>query len=139
MSDHLSDLRNESVLSDESRDSVEDMSFGRSGSNQNSGVVNSYLAQSSNELVDIAGTCSDFKRSDETQGKQMKILLVMNQKNTFSSISFTHKTFFSTAGGMGHNLSNTKHCIVVFADAFKTVFSHTTERPQNTVAYSSNI
>ena len=83
MSDHLSDLRNESVLSDESRDSVEDTSFGRSGSNQNSGVVNSYLAQSSNELVDIAGTCSDFKRSDETQGKQMKILLVMNQKNTF--------------------------------------------------------
>ena len=67
---HLSDLRNESVLSDESRDSVEDMSFGRSGSNQNSGVVNNYLAQSSNELVDIAGTCIDFKRSDETQGNK---------------------------------------------------------------------
>ena len=69
ISDHLSYLRNESVLSDESRDSVEDMSFGRSGSNQNSGVANSNLAQSSNELVDMGGTCSDFELYDETQGQ----------------------------------------------------------------------
>ena len=45
------------------------MSFGRSGSNQNSGVANSKLAQRSNEMVDMAGTCSDFELSDESQGQ----------------------------------------------------------------------
>lgn len=37
--------------------------------NQNSGVANSNLAQSSNELIDMGGTCSDFELYDETQGQ----------------------------------------------------------------------
>lgn len=69
ISDHLSDLRNETVLSDESQDTVKNMSFGRSGSNQNLGASNSNLVQSCNELVDMTGTYSDFELSDEAEGQ----------------------------------------------------------------------
>ena len=79
ISDYLSDFRNESVISDKSRESVKDMSFGTSGSNQNRGVANSNLAQSNNELVDMAGTCicSDFDFPMKAKGKQIKVCFVV--------------------------------------------------------------
>ena len=95
LSDHLSDLRNESVLSDKPWHSVKDMSFGRSGSSQNSEVANSNLEQSSNEVFDMTSTCSDFELSDETKGQTNEnfvgdVLIKDNLVHTYHPLLFRY-------------------------------------------------